>query len=327
LIQIGLSKIIKYEDCCGVLKYFYTGLIICFTWLNPDACAADTLIRQATVIDGSGARGYVADVRIAGDRIVDIRSQLNPAPDDILIDAGNLLLSPGFIDTHSHHDYGAAQHPQMLAAVSQGITMIVVGVDEGSTVPLEDYFAQLERAPVAVNVASYSGHNTLRAKVMGDDFRRPANSAELAEMRRLLAADLESGALGLSTGLEYDPGIYSQTSEVIVLARLAGECGGRYDSHLRSEDRFFWEALEELLIIGEAAEIPVHIAHIKLAANSLWGRAIAVRQQLIMSACSTEATWQLGRSQTWCFSIRSRLPITPPLQMLHVRLMALPQSG
>jgi N-acyl-D-amino-acid deacylase len=124
-----------------------------------------------------------------------------------------------------------------------------------------------------MNVASYVGHGTLRGQVMGEDFRRKATAAEIAAMAELLDPEMAAGALGLSTGLEYDPGIYSSREEVIELARVAARHGGRYISHVRSEDRQFWDAIEELLEVGRAAQIPVQISHVKLAMRSLWGEA------------------------------------------------------
>ena len=108
---------------------------------------------------------------------------------------------------------------------------------------------------------------------MGEDYRRPATEDEIEEMAALLQQELAAGALGLSTGLEYDPGIYSATGEVLTLARVTANTGGRYISHMRSEDRAFFEALDELLTIARETGMPVQIGHIKLAMRSLWGRA------------------------------------------------------
>ena len=230
------------------------------------------LITNATVVDGTGAPAFGADVRVRGDRIAEV-GDLTSQPDEIIVDAGGLVLTPGFIDTHSHHDRGIFRRPEALAVVSQGITTIVAGQDGGSSYPLRILFDSLESTPAAVNVASFSGHNTLRRRVMNDDFRRAASDAEVEQMRRLLEEDLEAGALGLSTGLEYDPGIYSETDEVLRLARQAAQAGGRYISHMRSEDRYLWDAVEETIRIGREAELPVQISHMKLAMRSLWGQA------------------------------------------------------
>lgn len=223
------------------------------------------------MIDGSGAPARVTNVRIADGRIVSIGTQAPQAVDSV-IQARGLVLAPGFIDSHSHHDRGLRDNRDALAAVSQGITTIVVGQDGGSQFPLRQLFARLDSNPAAVNVASYVGHGTLRRRVMGDDYRRVATPEEVARMRDLLIEEMAAGALGLATGLEYDPGIYSARDEVLTLARAIAPLGGRYISHIRSEDRDFWQALDELLVIGRDARIPVQVSHMKLAMRALWGQ-------------------------------------------------------
>jgi N-acyl-D-amino-acid deacylase len=210
------------------------------------------------------------NVRITGDRIAAIGA-LTPEVGERVVDAQGLVLAPGFIDTHSHHDRGLADRRDATGAVSQGITTIVVGQDGGSRIPLAETFARLEAAPPAVNVASYVGHGSVRSRVMGDDFRRVATDEEVERMRAIVRAEMAAGALGLSTGLEYDPGIYSARTEVVALAREAAAVGGRYISHMRSEDRYFWQALDELLAIGRETGMPVQVSHTKLAQRSLWG--------------------------------------------------------
>lgn len=236
------------------------------------AAAEDLLIENASVVDGTGAKAIAADVRVRGDRIVAIGA-LGAEPGETVIDANGLTLAPGFIDTHSHHTSGLAKNPEALVVVSQGVTTIVGGQDGGSTVPLAGFFKALEDKPSAVNVASYSGHNSLRDAAMGDDFKRKATPAEVETMRTLLAADMAAGALGLSTGLEYDPGIYSASGEVMLLAREAAKSGGRYISHIRSEDRTLWAALDELVEIGRQTKMPVQVSHAKLAMTDWWGQA------------------------------------------------------
>ena len=238
----------------------------------PALLAASVLIVNAVVIDGTGAPRRPAAVRVSGDRIAEVGA-LSPAPGDTVVDAKGLVLAPGFIDTHSHGDRGLFEHADALAAVSQGISTIVVGQDGGSPWPLADFFGRLDRQPAAINVASYAGHGRIRGNVMGEDFRRPARPEEVARMRDLLAQEMKAGALGLSSGLEYDPGIFSARSEVLDLARVAAAAGGRYISHIRSEDRNFWDAIDEIVTIGREAKLPVQVSHIKLAMHSLWGQA------------------------------------------------------
>lgn len=230
-----------------------------------------TLIANAVVLDGTGSAGRRVSVRLEADRITEVGDLSASASDDV-VDASGLMLAPGLIDTHSHAASDLAENRDALGLVSQGITTIVSGQDGGSYFPLDSFFKRLENQPAAVNVASYAGHGTIRSHVMGEDYRRAATQAELDSMKKLLARAMDAGAIGLSTGLEYDPGIYSEPSEVIALARVAAAHGGRYISHIRSEDRGFWKAVDELINIGREARIPVQISHIKLAMRSLWGQ-------------------------------------------------------
>lgn len=233
---------------------------------------SSTLILDASIVDGTGGPARKGAVRIVDGRISEV-GDLTPRHGDSVVDAGGLVLAPGFIDTHSHHGGGLFEAPDAPAVVSQGITTIVVGQDGGSDVPLQKFFDRLASTPASVNVASYVGHGTLRSQVMGENFKRKATPEEVSMMADLLRAEMKSGALGLSSGLEYDPGIYSDPSEVVTLAKVVAELGGRYMSHVRSEDREFWKAIDEAITIGREARIPVQISHIKLAMRSLWGEA------------------------------------------------------
>ncbi len=186
----------------------------------------DTIIHGATVYDGNGNTGVITDVGILGDTIAFI-GDLSNAKSKTIVDAKGLVLAPGFIDTHSHHGGGLEEDPSGLAVVSQGVTTIIVGQDGGSEWPLKKYFQSLIDHPVAVNVGSYSGHNTIRDHVVGTDFKRKSTQAEIDSMILLLHEDMKSGALGLSTGLEYDPGIYSAKDEVLQLSKVLPAYQGR----------------------------------------------------------------------------------------------------
>jgi N-acyl-D-amino-acid deacylase len=230
------------------------------------------LITNVQVIDGSGSPAVSASVRVRDGLIAEVGS-LEACADEAVVDGDGQILAPGFIDTHTHADTLIFEHPDAIAAVSQGITTVIAGQDGGSPYPLADFYTKLEAAPATINVASYVGHNTLRSEVMGDDFRRTATAEEVETMKQLLARELESGALGLATGLEYDPGIHSDTSEVLALAHVAADAGTRYMSHIRSEDRWFEDAVDEIILIGRETGMPVQISHIKLAMKRLWGGA------------------------------------------------------
>ena len=230
----------------------------------------DIILRDGIVIDGTGKQGYKADIGIANGKIKYIGSINGRGEIDLSI--SGKIVAPGFIDTHSHHDDGMSDNTNMSGALTQGITTVFIGQDGSSVHPISDLINELKDKPKSINVASYSGHNTIRDIVMKSDFKREANSEEIQIMNDLLISDLEYGAWGLSSGLEYDPGIYSNTKEVVVLAKTASKYGGRYISHIRSEDRYFWKAIEEIIQVGKEASIPVQISHIKLAMVSLLGK-------------------------------------------------------
>lgn len=232
----------------------------------------DTIIRNGIVYDGSGQEGFKADIGIRNDTIAFI-GDLSDATATHETDAAGQAVAPGFIDTHSHHAGNPFDHRDFAAVLSQGITSIIIGQDGGSNFPLASFYQQLKDTPVAVNIGSYSGHNTIRDSILGNDFKRIASADELAKMKNLLHQDMEAGALGLSTGLEYDPGIYSAREEVLALTREIVPYKGRYISHIRSEDRYFWKAMEEIILIGKETGVPVQVSHIKLAMHNLWGKA------------------------------------------------------
>ena len=234
----------------------------------PDKQA--TLITNIRIIDGKGTPAFDGAVRIS-DGVIQAVGVVTPDAGDFIVDGGGLILAPGFIDTHSHHDWNLFNNLSSAGAVSQGITTIIVGQDGFSSLPLEDFFSRLEDTPAALNIGSYSGHGSIRMAVMGNDFHRAATDDEIEAMASLVKADMAAGSLGLSTGLEYEAGVRSTTDEVVRLATVAGANGGRYISHLRSEDTYFWKALEEIIEIGEQAQLPVQVSHIKLAKVSSWG--------------------------------------------------------
>jgi N-acyl-D-amino-acid deacylase len=238
----------------------------------PSAPVPSTLIINTQIVDGTGSAPRSGAVRIEGDTIVAIGA-LKAHKGEKVIDAKGQTLSPGFIDTHSHHDIDLDKHRDALAVVSQGITTIIVGQDGDENYPLSKSFAGFRAKPVAVNMASYAGHNSIRAKVMGENFKREAKPEEVAKMADMLRGEMRAGALGMSTGLEYDPGIYSSKAEVMTLAKVLPEFGGRYISHMRSEDVAIDEAVEEIINIGREAKVPVQISHVKLAIVSKWGKA------------------------------------------------------
>lgn len=254
-------------------------LLLCCAAIWFGTSVRAQLITNATLVDGSGEPARVGSVRIQDGKITAVGT-LQAAPGETVIDARGLVLAPGFIDAHSHHWGYLREHPEGLPVVSQGITTIVVGQD-GFSNRVDSLEALIRRQPVAVNVATFTGHSDLRGQAMGpNDVYRTATDSELETMKKLLQADLDRGSLGLSTGLEYEDAFYSSQEEVVALARVAAASGGRYISHIRSEDITLEDAVEEIIRIGEQTRMPVQLTHIKIGMASKWGEAAAILGRL-----------------------------------------------
>ena len=235
--------------------------------------AADVLLMNVVVYDGTGSEPLRGDVRIEGERIVAIAPHLEPKSGETVLDQRGLALAPGFIDMHSHGDGDLVDDLDAAAVSRQGVTTILVGQDGDSKFPLRDYFAGLSTNPSAINLASMAGHATIREQVMGKDLYRPSTPVELAQMKTLLARELTAGAFGLSTGLEYEAAHFATTEEVIGLARVAADAKGFYISHVRDEASHTFDSFDEVLRIGREAKLPVEITHIKMGSTSVWHQA------------------------------------------------------
>ena len=230
------------------------------------------VIRGAQIADGTGGPLQRADLRIVGDTIAEVGS-IRPHPEDNIVDATGLVLAPGFIDAHNHSTEGLDADPDAITQIAQGLTTLVLGQDGSSPFPIRDYLAKRRANPSTVNVVVLAGHATIRRQVMGEDFRRAATAAEVKRMEGLLDQEMRDGAIGLSSGLEYEVGSYASTEEVISLARVAAKHGGFYISHIRDEADKTIEAVREAIAIGEKAKLPVQITHIKLGTVGVWGKA------------------------------------------------------
>ena len=230
----------------------------------------DVLIRNGTVMDGTGQPGFRADVAVRGDRIARVsRGALDPSRAARVIEAEGLVVAPGFVDIHTHLD-PLLRLPGGESHVRQGVTTALGGPDGSSPWPLEAYLQEADSLGVGLNVAYTVGHNTVRRAVMGLEDRAPTRD-ELEEMRRLVAREMDAGAWGLSTGLKYLPGAFSEVDEVVELARVASVRGGLYTSHLREEGLGLLESVAEAIEIGRRAEIPVVLTHHKVVGAPMWG--------------------------------------------------------
>ncbi|MDX2045087.1 MAG: D-aminoacylase [Acidobacteriota bacterium] len=233
---------------------------------------AQVLISGGTLIDGTGSARRLADVRIVGDTIKEI-GRLKPQPGERVIDAKGLIVAPGFVDVHNHSERGFANDPTARTQTLQGITTIAVGPDGGSPFPIADYLTWCEKQRLATNVMAFVGHATVRQKVMGKDFKRTATETEISKMAELVEQAMREGAVGLSSGLEYDIGNPATTEEVIALSKVAARYGGIYMSHVRDEADLAFDAFREAIRIGREAKLPVQISHIKLGTVGVWNKA------------------------------------------------------
>lgn len=231
--------------------------------------ALDLAIRNGTVVDGSGRKAFRADVGVRRGVIVRV-GDLGGLTARESIDAAGLIVAPGFIDVHTHAD-GIESTPLAENFVRMGVTTVVAGNCGGSTLRVAETFQKIREVGISVNFATLVGHNSVRRAVMGGERRAPS-AGELTRMKELVARAMGEGAVGLSTGLEYVPGAYAATDEIIELARVAAAAGGMYASHLRNEGTAIEQAVEEAIRVGEAARCPVQISHIKIDSPSRWGR-------------------------------------------------------
>ncbi len=230
----------------------------------------DLLIRGGRVIDGTGRAAYTGDIAVRGDRIVALGALTGIAR--TTIDARGLVVAPGFIDVHTHSE-DVCELPVGENFIRMGVTTIVTGNCGGSKLDVGEFFRDIERTKVALNVATLIGHNTVRGQVMGGSFARPPTTDELDKMRAHVEQAMKDGAVGLSTGLIYLPGTFAKTDEIVALAKVASAHGGVYASHMRTEGPGILGALEELATIAREARIPAEVSHIKLSGPSAWGRA------------------------------------------------------
>ncbi len=228
------------------------------------------VIKNATIIDGSGRSAFRGDVRVAGDKIVKI-GNIKAKKGETVLDANGRVLAPGFIDIHNHSESGLLREGTAANQVSQGITTILVGPDGGSPFPLSEYFAKLQ-GKIAPNVGAFIGHANLREEVMNNDYKRQTTPEELAKMLVLMEQAMKDGAFGLSSGLEYDVGFSASTEELIALAKIAAKYNGIYMTHMRDEEEGMLDALRESIRIGKEAKLPVQISHIKMGNKNVWGK-------------------------------------------------------
>lgn len=256
------------------------------------------LIKGGLVIDGSGKRGFEADVLISGQKIHAVGNlEAEETADAEVIDASGLVVSPGFIDIHAHADFALLQNGAASHKIMQGVTTEIVGncgtgpapandavkeyfdsflqymfgpIETSGLSTVADYFGVLEERGLAINTAYYVPHGIVRMFVMGMESREP-EPEELEQMKDLVRRGMEDGAIGISTGLIYPPGLFAKTDELIELAKVVAEFDGIYASHIRDESAKLAESMAEAIEIGEKAGTRIQIAHHKAHGKANWG--------------------------------------------------------
>ena len=272
----------------------------------------DLIIKNATIIDGTGAPAYTADLSVTKDKIQETGPGMPPENAAEILDAKGLCLAPGFIDIHTHSDFSLLDHPLAHSRVLQGVTTEVTGNCGGSPGPVPDaqrpafmeYMTDLGKAykmrfgtdkwpwrsldefmdqlfdpgmtrGICLNVAPLVGHGTLRANAMGYAPGVPDDAA-LDTMGRLLAQEMKNGAFGLSSGLIYHPGAFAQKAELSALAKITASFGGIYSTHMRSEGKYLFEAVDEAIAVAEDSGVSLEISHLKCETPVMWGKAKAL---------------------------------------------------
>ena len=249
-------------------------LILLLSQLNGMAQTLfDVIITNGRIVDGTGNSWYRADVGIKDGKISAIGHFQNARAKQT-IDAQNQIVSPGFIDIHTHAEEGIKEVPTAECFILDGVTSIVTGNCGLSVTNLPQFFSELRQLKISPNIGTFIGHNHVRAAVMKNAFREPTPK-EQEQMAAIVEKAMQEGALGLSTGLIYVPGTYSKTPEIVSLAKISAKYHGIYASHIRGETgATVKNAIEEAISIGKEAGLPVEISHFKIGDRSAWGKSI-----------------------------------------------------
>ena len=324
-------------------------------------CVLDLWITGATIVDGTGSPSYRGSVGVDGGRVVLIArgpTRLGEAVEAATtIDAHDRVLAPGFVDVHNHSDMAPFVVPSMPSTIRQGVTTVVVGNCGTSPFPASmaaelaswvggdrerfdemrfdsfgEFLARVDTARPAAHVAALIGHGSVRELTMGLQRRVPTTD-ELATMQRYVAEAMDAGAVGLSTGLIYVPGMYCETDEIVHLAGEVARSGGIYASHIRGEGAHLFRAVDEAIEVGSRADLPVHVSHLKCETSFMWGRS---PELLARIHGADDATCDQYPYAAWASVLWSLLPEWAPVtelprllgdQTTRVRLIASVERG
>jgi N-acyl-D-amino-acid deacylase len=250
-------------------------LLLLYLTSSAWAQSLDLVIRNGSVLDGSGSPAKQVDIGIRGDRVVLIGKNLRQKASRV-IDAHGLIVAPGFIDPHTHtfEDLSNPATSRNDAYLMQGVTTVTTGNDGSSPVQIGDALHKWAQQGIGTNAALFIGQGSVRDAVMGMSDAKPT-PAQMDSMKALVDRGMKEGAIGMSTGLYYAPGSYSSTEEVIALAKVAAADGGIYDTHMRDESTYnigLLASVRETIRIGREAHMPVMISHIKALGRDVWGQ-------------------------------------------------------
>lgn len=253
-----------------VVLSFVMSLAFTLAALSAQPPAYDLVIRNARIVDGTGAPWYRGEIGVRGDTIMRIDAVIDPGGARV-IDAGGHVVAPGFIDIHTHARRGIFEVPTADNYVRQGVTTVMEGPDGSSPVPLAPFLSKLDALQKSVNIGSFIGQGSVRAEVIGNVDRK-ATPEEIRRMQALVEQGMRDGAFGLSTGLFYVPGSFTPLEEVIELAKVAARFGGMHKSHQREESIKVLDSVRETIAIGEGGGLPTQVTHHKVIGKANWGR-------------------------------------------------------
>jgi N-acyl-D-amino-acid deacylase len=231
---------------------------------------ADVIIKNGKIIDGTGNSWFYGDIAVKEGKILAV-GKLSGWKANKILDATGLIVAPGFIDVHTHIEDDEARNPLATNFIYDGVTTVITGNCGASNLDLKRYFKYIDSIGLSINVATLVGHNDVRKEVMGRSNRVPTET-EMKKMEAIVEQAMKDGAVGFSTGLIYIPGTYSQTDEVVRLAKVAARYNGVYATHMRDEADSVVQAIEEALHIGRTAKMPVEISHFKISGQHNWGK-------------------------------------------------------
>lgn len=252
------------------MKWIFILLLLPLTGISQIA-DCDILIVNGKIIDGTGNSWYYGSVAIKDGKIIEIGRDVKAKVARKIIDAKGKIVSPGFIDVHTHLEGDEARDPNATSFILDGVTTCITGNCGSSTTNIGRYLHWVDSLKLSINVATLVGHNDVRKAVLGRA-NRDASPQEMQQMEAIVDKAMKDGAVGMSTGLIYIPGTYTKTPEIVSLAKVAAKYNGVYASHMRDEGDSVTYAIEEALTIGREANLPVQISHFKLSGQQNWGR-------------------------------------------------------